>query len=185
LKGVVGITGTPGTGKKSVAPLVAAKLGLKCYSLNDLARSSGTLEAGAEVDTSELRRRLRKFEGPAVLFGHLLPYALDRDSVKKVAVLRCEPSVLKRRLGKREYPRRKLIENVEAELIGIEAADAYDSFGSRKTFEVDTTKLTPAESARRVVAVLLGKARHGKRLDWVGGYDTDAKLRSLLSVPES
>ncbi len=180
--GIVGITGTPGTGKKSVAPLVAAKLGLQCYALNDLARSLRALSLpNGVVDTDRLRRKMKGVEGPAVVYGHLLPYSVDRDAVTWMAVLRCEPAALKGRLMARGYTRSQLFENVEAELIGLESADAFDAFGPEKTFEVDTTRLAAAESASKVLAVVKGKRNPGGRLDWVRGYDTGAKLRSLLS----
>jgi adenylate kinase len=182
LKGVIGITGTPGTGKKSVAPLVAAKLGLRCRSLNELSSSLGVVRSpDGSVDTERLRRALRTIDGPAVLYGHLLPYALGRDSVSRVAVLRCEPSALKARLRERRYSERKTIENVEAELIGLESSDAYDTFGPSKTFEVDTTLMTPAQSAAKVLAVVKGARTPLPRLDWVPAYDSEEKLRSLLS----
>ena len=79
----------------------------------------------------------------------------------------------------------KTVENAEAELIGLEAADAFGNFGPGKTFEVDTTSLTPLETAEIVLSVLLGRRRPGPRVDWLGGYDTGAKLRSLLSIAES
>jgi len=183
LEGVVGITGTPGTGKKSVAPLVAVKLGLRCYGLNDLAKTFRLLKSpDGSVDIDELRRRLRRLEGRAVVYGHLLPYAIERDAVFRVAVLRCEPSVLKRRLGKRGYSKDKVVENVEAELIGLESYDAFDVFGADRTYEVDTTRSTPAESARKILSALSGRRLLGRTVDWEHAYDTGAKLRSLLRV---
>ena len=185
MEGIFGIAGTPGTGKKSVAPLVAAELGLKCHGLDDLARSLGVPSTPhGSVDTDKLRRKLRALDGPAVIYGHLLPYSLDKEQVSRVAVLRCEPAVLKQRLKERGYSMRKIVENVEAELIGLESSDAFDAYGPAKTFEVDTTKLAPEESAAKLTAVLKGSAP-GRRLDWIRHYDTGARLRSLLSASES
>lgn len=188
MDGIVGIAGTPGTGKKSVAPLVARSLGLRFLALNDLARILGAAKgSGPEVvvDTKKLRAGLEGLRGPAVVYGHLLPYSVGAASVSRMAVLRCEPAVLRRRLEKRGYSFPKVVENVEAELIGLESSDAFDAFGRRKTFEVDTTGLTPAESAGHVVATVRGKVRPPPRLDWMAAYATGAKLRSLLSAVES
>jgi adenylate kinase len=188
LGGIIGVTGTPGTGKKSVAPILAAKLGLRCVSLNELARSNGlpgkTKEEGA-VDTKKLKNKLRGFGGPAVLYGHLLPYALGVGSASNVVILRCEPSVLKKRLASRGYPVRKIFDNVEAELIGLISSDSFDAFGPTKTFEVDTTSSDPGEAAASALEVIEGKREPGPRVDWTSGYDTGAKLRSLLSAEDS
>jgi adenylate kinase len=183
LRGVVGVTGSPGTGKKSVSPLLAATLRLKCLSINDLARECGALAPGeGSVDVDLLRSKISKMvPGPALIHGHLLPYVLEPGSVRKVVVLRCAPGVLKTRLRARGYPARKVEENVEAELIGVVSADAYGAFGSAKTFEFDTTQSSPVEAAERI-ARSMRKGRPTPRIDWTLRYDSGAKLRSLFSA---
>lgn len=183
---ILGITGTPGTGKKSVAPLVARKLGIVSLGINVLARSFGLLEESdseGEVDAGELRRKLAYgLQEPAVIFGHLLPYVLSPSSVARVVVLRCEPAVLKKRLIGRAYPSKKVVDNVEAELIGLVSSDTFDAFGKGRTFEVDTTHSTPAAAAESAVEIFKGSGQPGARVDWTTSYDSGAKLRSLLAV---
>ncbi len=182
MKGIVGVTGSPGTGKKSISPLVATSLRLECLGINDLARELGAVGADdEEVDVDLLRVRIaRKVHAPTLLYGHLLPYVLDRSSVRAVVVLRCAPDVLKKRLAGRGYPAKKVKENVEAELIGVVSADAFGSFGRAKVFEFDTTDSTPREAAEMIVR-LMRKGRPPQRIDWTLNYDSGAKLRSLLS----
>jgi adenylate kinase len=186
LGGILGITGTPGTGKKSIAPLVARLLGTRAFSINDLALSMGLSEVtdnGTVIDTEKLKRRLSAyFGGQALVYGHLLPYVLRPDSVARVAVLRCDPAVLKQRLTVRRYPPGKVLENVEAELIGLVSADTFKAFGESKTFEVDTTDSTPSSTAESVASVARGKKPPGVRIDWTPSYDSGEKLRSLLSA---
>ena len=183
MKGIIGVTGSPGTGKKSVSPLVAAALRLECLGINDIARELGLLGRGAgDVDVDLLREKIpQRVHGPALLHGHLVPYVLDRRSVRKVVVLRCSPGILKERLGRRGYPAKKVEENVEAELIGIVSADAFGAFGSAKTFEFDTTRSSPSEAAGRI-ARLVREGMPTPRIDWTLDYDSGAKLRSLLSA---
>jgi adenylate kinase len=181
---MLGITGTPGTGKKSIAPIVAERLGLRCLSLNELARSRGlaSRKSGA-VDTQKLRARLRgALPENAVVYGHLFPYVVPPSAVSKVVVLRCEPGVLKVRLQARGYDPTKIVENVEAELIGIVSSDTFDAYGRTKTVEVDTTRGSPADAARSVVEIALSRPRNAPRIDWTLGYDSGAKLRLLLST---
>ena len=184
MEGIIGVTGTPGTGKKSVAPLLAKAFGVECLSINDLARSHRLLvKVGKEweVDVGKLSIKLRGISGPAVVYGHLLPHALEGRLVARAVVLRCEPSVLKQRLEARGYDTRKIVDNVESELIGLVSSEAFGAFGEAKTFEVDSTSLAPSETADAVGRVIRGESEPGPRIDWTDDYDSGAKLRSLLS----
>ncbi len=152
--------------------------------MNDLARSYD-LAAGSgddlSVDTEALRARVSGgIELPAVIYGHLLPHAVDARSVVSVVVLRCEPGVLKQRLTRRGYPAPKLSDNLEAELIGLVSSEAFAAFGAKKTSEVDTTHAAPSEAAEAVVEAFGGTPR-GTRVDWTLNYDSGPKLRALLS----
>ena len=182
---IIGITGTPGVGKKSVAVLVAKKLDIACIGLNDLALSYGLVNpkgSGKEVDTAAFRRRLRTHRpGPAVIYGHLFPSAVPASLVSRIAVLRCDPSVLKIRLENRGYPPSKVVENVEGELIGLISADSFKAFGPDKSFEVNTTNTSPSDAAQAVADGAQSKESDPGRLDWTLNYDTGEKLRSLLS----
>ena len=56
-----GITGTPGTGKKSISPIVAERLRVQCLSLHELASSYHLVRgASGDVDVDKLRTRLRR-----------------------------------------------------------------------------------------------------------------------------
>jgi adenylate kinase len=184
--GLVGITGTPGTGKKSIAPLTAAVLDLRCFSINDLARGYGLLEnisGNAEVDVRKLKSKLsRGLDGPALVYGHLLPDVFESDSMARVIVLRCEPSILKNRLESRRYSKRRLIANVEAELIGLISSEAFGTFGERRTVEIDTSKTSPAEAAQTVVEAIKTSSAQSKRIDWTLSYGSARRLKSLLSM---
>ena len=181
---ILGITGTPGTGKKSVAPIVAKRTRARCLSLNDLARSYHLVDArSGDVDVDRLRSRLRRgLPRNAVVYGHLLPYVLDPGTVAKVVVLRCEPGALKERLRARGYEPEKMVEDVEAELIGVVSSDAFDAYGKEKTWEVDTTRTTPGEAAAAVSKIAEKGQRPAPRIDWTLDYDSGAKLMLLLST---
>jgi adenylate kinase len=176
----VGLTGTPGTGKKSVAPLVATLLGLPCISINDVA---GSPILADEIDTKALRARLHAtIRASSLLYGHLLPYVVDKKSTSKVVVLRCEPAALKKRLAARGYPPPKVASNVEAELIGVLSFDAFSKFGPERVAEVDTTQTTPEVAAHITARFLLGQMTLPRRIDWSLAYDSAAKLASLLDI---
>jgi adenylate kinase len=174
----VGLCGTPGTGKKTLAPVLARRLRADARAINSFA------PAGAlEVDPRALREALlESTPAGAVLYGHLLPHVLRRGEARFVAVLRCEPRVLKGRLEKRRYPAEKVTENVEAELIGVVLDECVRRFGSAAVHEYDTTtSRAPSRLAARIVSDM-GLRRNAKKgwIDWTLDYDSSTKLRSLL-----
>ena len=183
---LIAVAGTPGTGKKSVAPLVARILGLEAISINDLAISHGLAEAledgSFEVDTKGLARiLLRTVRRRCVVYGHLVADVLLARQVDRVVGLRCDPSVLKRRLLARGYPWDKVVANVEAELIGLVSYQCGARLGRHAVVEVDTSRRTPEESASQA-ARGLGSRAVAPPIDWMGAYASAAKFRSLFST---
>jgi adenylate kinase len=183
---MVGVCGTPGTGKKTVSPMVARLMGLPApIPINSLAP-----KGEAEVDTTLLRRKLLALDPPrAVLFGHLLPHVLRKSEAGFVVVLRCEPSVLRERLAGRGYPQAKVTENVEAELIGVVLDECLRRFGSALVREYDATSASPRAVAMAIVRDAKAATAHGMRaagaprawIDWTLDYGSSTKLRSLLA----
>jgi adenylate kinase len=179
----LGITGTPGTGKKTLAPLVAGMLGVPAFGLNEFSAGSSPEPPGGEraVAADRLGKEvLSSVRGPCLIYGHLLPYAFGRGTFSSVAVLRCDPTVLRRRLEARGYGEEKVRENVEAELIGVLAADSVSAFGPGRVNEIDTTKGAPPEAASVVAACLRRGGTRKTRIDWMDSYGSAARLRSLL-----
>ncbi len=135
----VAITGTPGTGKTSVAASLAEK-GYEVISFDELAEDfvvGYDNERECEiVDTEEMDKLFRniKEKGIAFVEGHLSHML----SVDFVIVLRCEPSELEKRLKAKGWEGEKIKENIEAEamdLILSQACDMHDG----KVAEIDTT----------------------------------------------
>jgi len=182
---IVGICGTPGTGKKTIAPKVATLLGSpEAISINSLAP-----KAAFAVDTRQLRAELlRSKPSRVVLFGHLLPDVLRKPEAAMVAVLRCEPSSLRKRLEERGYAPSKVTANVEAELIGVLLYECVVQYGSPLVREYDTTSSSPEAVAKSIAkdaeAALEGRAKTAGRppawIDWTLDYGSSTKLRSLL-----
>ncbi len=182
----LGITGTPGTGKKSVASLVATLLKFRLLDLNAFALEAGCAKSsreGIDVDVDKLHRALVKTElNDRVIFGHLLPDVFRRGELGFVALLRCDPQILRKRLLARGYQGARLIENVEAELIGVTLSHALDVFGERALCELDSTSLHPARLSRQIVREFRSRPpRKTAWIDWTTSYDSAAKLRLLLS----
>ena len=123
----IALTGTPGTGKTSVAETLRGK----GYDVIDLTRhikdNNLREEYDAErdtyaVDVEKLNESLSDCED-CVFEGHLAHF-IDVDSI---VVLRCHPDVLAERLRARGYDEGKVRENVEAELLDVILCESADT----------------------------------------------------------
>ncbi len=172
---IVGITGTPGVGKSTVAKKLE-ELGFSVYRVNELAEKFGCIidrEEGCAVVDLEKLRRIRdelKSTGEEVIFveGHLSHHLADM-----AIVLRCNPLVLKERLEERlergeGWSEEKIMENVEAELVDDVLIEAMDVCG--EVYEIDTTDRSVDEVVSAILGIVSGKDREmylpGK-VDWI------------------
>jgi len=157
------ITGTPGTGKSTIAGLLEGK-GYAILEIENFARVRGIysyIENGETllVDVPELMAALGRFLpelGEAFLIGHLSHNLPGADSI---VVLRTRPSVLRTRLVGKGWGEGKISENLEAEALDICLGEAIELHGE-KVSEIDTTDRSPAETLRMVLDVHSGRRRY-------------------------
>ena len=158
----VAVTGTPGTGKTTVARLLADELDAEYFDVTGAVRDGASAgydeERGVPVaDIDDLRDAT---PDDAVLDGHL-SHHLEPDAV---VVLRCRPDVLRSRLEERGWDEKKIRENVESETLDIVLAEAVGMDAS--VFEFDTTEAAPEETVENIVRALEeDDERHGV-VDW-------------------
>ncbi len=169
---LVALTGTPGTGKSSVADTLGRR-GFSIIDLNSLAHGLGLfkgydearkcwlydLEAISEhvaaIKVEESSDRATILEG---LVSHLLPVDL-------IIVLRCRPSILEGRLRAKGYDKEKIRENLEAEALNILSQESHDE---GEAYEIDTTYMNIEEVADSVEHIIRGDgAKYRKRLDFL------------------
>ncbi len=150
----VALTGTPGTGKTTIARGLGG-LGLRVIDLGAFAAAHGLSEPTADGDIVDLEAfagKLPSRPGETILIeghlSHLLPVGL-------AIVLRCNPEVLRRRLAERGWPKEKIEENVEAEAIDVILLEALERCNDVR--EVDTTAVTPAEITETVAEIVEGR----------------------------
>jgi adenylate kinase len=156
----VALTGTPGTGKTTVARLLR---GRRTVEVAELAADWGLARrlagGGVEVDLPALVGRARRPGSLAhidVVVGHLAHLLPLRD----VVVLRCDPRELGRRLARRRAARLRR-ENQIAEATDLVLLEARAP--GRRLWEVDTTARSPSSVAREVDRLLArrGPGRYG------------------------
>lgn len=123
----IAITGTPGTGKTTVAGMLRERRH-NVIDLNAHIRENGLLEDYDQrrdtynVDISRLNDSLKDMRGTVFMEGHLSHF-LDCDIV---VVLRCNPSILHERLKARGYDDEKTMENVQAEALDVILCESMD-----------------------------------------------------------
>ena len=148
------ITGTPGTGKTEVAPLVAKKIGWKYVDLNELAKDKD-LFTGYDskrkcdiVDIKKLNSEMKKIKGDVIFQSH---YAHE-ISCDLIIVLRTSIGELRRRLAKRNWPKDKVDENIEAEIMDVCKEESLSK--GKPVFEVDTTDREAEETATETADII-------------------------------
>lgn len=178
----IGITGSPGTGKKTIARELAKITGLELVHINDFAiEHSLGIWCGKEfyVDLGRTKKRIDTKR--RIICGHLLPYLVPDSKIDFVIVLRCSPKILRRRYVARKYSSEKIVENLEAEMIGVISEKAMSVYSKKKLIEVDTTRTkNPANVARRILRTI-ETHREGSfgRVDWLSQRSARALIESL------
>lgn len=153
------ITGTPGTGKTTVA----SSLDRPVVHLNELVEEGG-FRTGRDddretaiADIDGLETWLAEQPADVVVeshLAHLLP-------VDRVIVLRCDPTELRERLVSRtdeQTPSAKIDENVESERLDVVLVEAIERHGTDNVYEIDTTD-TPVETVAQAVEDALSGRR--------------------------
>jgi len=142
---IIAITGTPGTGKTSVAEQLRDK-NFEVIDLNLVAKQKGFIlgvdrkRNSSIVDIKKLDKHvLENYSDKSIVFieGHLSHLLKNVD---KVIVLRCPPLKLKQNLIKKGWKPEKIKENVESEILDIILCEAVDLHSESDIFEVDVSK---------------------------------------------
>jgi adenylate kinase len=185
--GVILISGTPGTGKTTLASELAKRIGYKFIDIGKLAEleyiylSVDTERNTKVIDERRLARRLEQEakanDGKLVMASHYAEI-FSPQLVDKVIVLRAHPEELRRRLVQRGWSASKVKENLEAEIVGVCSSNALARFGKRKVYEINTTSLQPNEVLRIAIEIL--ESKDGSfiigSINWLADLEKENKL---------
>ncbi len=168
------MTGTPGTGKTTVAKLLPYRV----IDLNALVRDEG-LSLGTDpergcliADVDALAGRIEELapdedDEIVILEGHF-----SHQFASEAIVLRTSPKVLRERLARRVYPEKKIRENLEAEALDVILVEATE--WCDRISEIDATEMSPQEVADLVVGILCREiAMPPGDIDWTGEMEFD------------
>jgi adenylate kinase len=166
---VIALSGTPGTGKSAVGQLLATKLSVECLELNQLVidhrfylgedADRRTLIADVDKLRNHLEKLLDDTRARYVIVGHFAD-EVPKHRLEVLVILRCNPIILTQRLRKRGWSEEKIIENIQAELLGECTAQALIRHERRQIFEIDTSEKTPPATVIAIENILAGKGNH-------------------------
>ena len=161
---MIALTGTPGTGKTTIASLLKTR-GMQVISQKET-MGPYLLEHDAERDTDIIDEEAWADDFVAVegiIEGHLT-HLLPAD---RVVVLRCRPDVLAARLRTRGYAEDKVQENAEAEALDVILIEALEVHPEEEITVIDTTTQSAEETADEIEAFIRGDALHSLTVpDW-------------------
>ena len=156
---LIGLTGTPGTGKTSVCNLLKERYGYRVIHLNDLIREENLYSEVDEVrdtlvvDMDEVSARVCQLvdvndgDEVTIIDSHMSHHIAD-----VVIVLRTSPDKLRKRLSNRDYSEAKISENVEAEALDVILVESVE--WCDKVFEINTTDARVDEVVADVNAII-------------------------------
>jgi adenylate kinase len=173
----IALTGTPGTGKTSVTQELDTQ-GIQILSLNDLAVSHnfidgtdnkrGSLILDLDKINSYLQENSNIYSKPTIIEGHATHWLTQPEWI---IILRCHPTELRKRLQTKQWKKKKINENVEAEILDIVLCEATEIHPTNTLLEIDTTDKTIQEVSKIILNLVNTTFSHAKeycigKIDW-------------------
>jgi adenylate kinase len=165
MKRVILITGTPCTGKTTVAKQLTTKLNADYINLTEYAKTNG-LTLGEDkkrqttiINEKTMQQKLTQTINTTktrniIIDGHYAPTVTPKNLTTHIIVLRRNPIELRKQMEKRGYQNTKLWENLAAEILDVCLIEALQTQQKQKICEIDTTNKTPEQTTNEILAII-------------------------------
>ena len=176
---VIAITGTPGTGKTTLAEKISEELDFELFDLNKFIKEEGIYEPDEDgtkiVDRNDLQNSFENIleeKNHDLVVDGLLSYLLSSNQVDHIVILRANPNTLRKRLNRRDdFSEEKIEENIESEAIGAVTSESIERHGIKNIFEIDSTEKGPKEILETLKKGLENKVQlKPGNIDWLEEY---------------
>jgi adenylate kinase len=166
----IAITGTPGVGKTTVSKVLGEKLGIKVIDITEVVKDYKLYTEKDEdmdsyvIDFEKLENfinEIEKQEKDVILDGHV-SHLLNPDYT---IVLRCNPEIVKERLEKRGYKPKKVLENVQAEILDVCLCESKG-----RVYEIDTTNRDVEDIVNEIIEAIKHKKERKGIVNWIEDY---------------
>ena len=188
---VILVTGAPGVGKTTISNRLASNVNAHYIGITELVKKEKlivsiddereTLVADTKKVTKRVQDIISETEGNIIIEGHYVVDVVPKKDVNTVFVLRRDPHELKNVLEKRGYPKKKVWENLAAEILDVCLCDAISACGADKVCEIDVSGKTVETVVEEMVLVLENKqeCKIGT-VDWLGKLENEGLLEEFL-----
>jgi adenylate kinase len=156
---IIAISGTPGTGKHTLANALARKTNYKILDLNRILKKGG---GESEVTIKEVNEAFQRNKKDNLLVVSHLSHFIRSKSINFVIVLRTDPIILIKRLEKRGYKKEKIYDNAIFEAMDGTYAEALRM--KRNVFQIDNTR-SINNTVKKVMSIMTG-SRKGENVDF-------------------
>jgi adenylate kinase len=136
------------------------------------------------VDLVRTREGVHRFtnSGPApiVVDTHHPEGIISNNVATTIFVLRCDPTILIRRLQGKKWVRQKIRENVMAEILDYCFIKARNYYAGGKVVQLDTSRSSVKHSVRAAKNILSGRKPPNLRVNWLTKLEKNASLSKYL-----
>ncbi|CAG8609802.1 3699_t:CDS:2, partial [Ambispora leptoticha] len=147
------ITGTPGTGKSTLAELTAQNTGLSYINVGTLVKEK-LLHEGYDEDYQSYilndDKVIDEMEEQMSKGGHIVDFhsceLFPERWFDLILVLRTDNTILYDRLMARNYPPKKITENIECEIFQVVLDEAKESYAPEKVVELQSNSIDDMDS---------------------------------------